>query len=213
MAALRGDGAASRAAIAEADEALRMVDTTPQVTSVDLELGRTFLLLGDPAAALARIRGTRWGGTNDPPLASIGALAAAELGDGAAVAEMASQAADAPNMRFPQAAERQLAATTAVIAGQWEAADPLYRQAIAAFRELELHLTAALLGLEYAAYLAARFADARAAGAAAEAWFAERGQRDIADRYRDAFAGTPAPPIAAAGATRDAMPIDAEQPA
>ena len=79
---------------------------------------------------------------------------------------------------------------------------------------MDFHLDASVLALEYAAYLGERFEEARAAGAEAEAWFADRGAQGVVERYRAAFKGTPAPPATRTGAgAKAAVPVDAEQPA
>ncbi|MGH2484227.1 MAG: hypothetical protein ACRDE9_07200, partial [Candidatus Limnocylindria bacterium] len=214
MLALRGDLAGSRAAMNEVDAYMRTVDTAPQVTSVDIELSRSLLIHGDAAEALRRVRASPWGGTNDVLLASMGAFAAAVLGERASIEEMAAKAKAPLNLGLPRAVAQQLAAASSVAGGQWDEAHLAYHQAIAGFRALELHLDTALLGLEYAAYLGTRFEEARAAGAEAAAWFAERGAESVVERYRAAFKGTPAPPTTHSGVgTRAAVPMDAEQPA
>jgi hypothetical protein len=214
MLALRGDPAASRAAMNEVDTYMRTVDTAPQVTSVDIEVTRSLLILGDAAGALRRVRASPWGGSNDVLLGSMGGFAAAALGDGVSVEEMAAKAKASLSLALPRAVAHQLAAAGSAAGGLWDEAHVAYGQAIAGFRALELHLDTALLSLEYAAYLGTRFEEARAAGAEAEAWFAERGGQGVVERYRAAFKGTPAPPASRTGVgAKAAVPVDAEQPA
>jgi class 3 adenylate cyclase/tetratricopeptide (TPR) repeat protein len=213
MLALQGDPAASRAAMNEVDAHMRTVDTAPQVTSVDIEVTRSLLILGDAAGALRRVRASPWGGSNDILLASMGGFAAAELGERASVEEMAAKVKAALSLGLPRAVAHQLAAAGSAAGGQWDDAHLAYRQAIAGFRALERYLDTALLGLEYAAYLGTRFEEARAAGEEASVWFSERGAGHVADGYRAAFKGTPAPPATRTGVGGKAVPVDAEQPA
>jgi hypothetical protein len=56
-----------------------------------------------------------------------------------------------------------------------------------------------------------RFDDARAAGEAAETWFAQHGATSVVENYRNQFRGTPAPRVAGAGTQKRAVPVDAEQ--
>ena len=86
--------------------------------------------------------------------------------------------------------------------GRWDEAQAAYLSALPRFDDMDLHLEANVLRLEFAAYLGDRFADAAAAGEAGAAWFAERGAAGVVERYRAAFHGTPAP--TAGGSTRAA---------
>jgi len=212
--ALRGDPSSGRSDLDEAVEYLGSVDTAPQRVNLDLEISRALLVLGDPVEALRRIQDSPGGGGNEGFLASVGAFPAAQLGDRAALDELAESIVNEPDLRLPRAFRHQLRAATAATAGRWDEGHAAYREAFSAFHGLDLHLDASILGLEYAAYLGNRFEEARAAGTEAEAWFAERGAEGVVERYRAAFSGTPAPPLARAGVgAKAAVPVDAEQPA
>jgi hypothetical protein len=147
-------------------------------------------------------------------MASTGMLAAAQLGDRAALERISQSFAGDRASALAVAVRLQLRAAMAAAAERWDEAQATYPQARSAFRDLDLNLDSALLALEYASYLGDRFEEARAAAAEAEAWFAERGGQGVVDRYRAAFKGTPAPPASRTGVdTKAAVPVDAEQPA
>ncbi len=211
--ALRGDVSSSRSALEEAIRQLQLIDTLPQRAGLEVELNRALHLLGDPAGALGRIQAYHGGGGQDIFMASIGALSAAQLGDRAALERISESLAEHRASALARGVRLQLRAATAATAERWDEAHATYPQARSAFRDLDANLDASILGLEYAAYLGDRFEEARAAGAEAEAWFAERGAQGVVERYRAAFKGTPAPPATRAGVSSKAIPVDAEQPA
>jgi class 3 adenylate cyclase len=212
--ALRGDLPSSRAGIEEAIEYLQSIDTLPQRAGLEVEITRGLQLVGDPAAALRRIQAYPGGGGQDVFMASIGAIAAAQLGDRAALERITHGFAEHRASPLAVAVRLQFRSATAATAGQWAEAQSTYPQALSALRSLDANLDASILALEYASYLGDQFDEARAAGAEAEAWFAERGAQGVVDRYRGAFKGTPAPPAARTGAgAKAAVPVNAEQPA
>jgi class 3 adenylate cyclase/tetratricopeptide (TPR) repeat protein len=212
--ALRGDLASSRAGVEEATEYLQSIDTAPQRAGLEVEISRALHLLGDPSKALGRIQAFPGSGGQDVFMAMIGAAAAAQLGDRAALERISEGFAERWVSALAVAVRLQFRAATAATAERWDEAHATYPQARSAFQGLEFNLDAAILGLEYSAYLGDRFEEARAAGAEAEAWFAERGAQGVVERYRAAFKGTPAPPATRTGVgTKAALPVDAEQPA
>ena len=85
-------------------------------------------------------------------------------------------------------------AEAASLSGRWDEAAAAYPKAIALLQAMDYHLDAAILGLEFGAFLGARDERARAAGEEAEAWFSQRGASGVVDRYRAAFKAEPAPP-------------------
>lgn len=153
------------------------------------------------------------GGGNDHLICQWSAFAAAAAGDRDAAASLLQRAEGLDPLRISQAIRLQVAASAAVSAGRADDARGAYGNAIQALRNLDFNLEATLLGLEFEAYLGERFEDARAAGEAAAAWFAERGGARVVERYHSRFAGTPIPGPGGPGAPRRTVPVDAEQPA
>ncbi len=141
-------------------------------------------------------------------------LAAAAAGDRLQVAALLERTNTLDQLRVSNVIRAQLRASAAATDGRWEEARAGYAAAIAEYRDLDYDLEAALLRLEFAAYLGDRFDDAREAGDAAAAWFAERDASSVPERYRANFRGTSAPPAGGTPATaRSPVPVDAEQPA
>ena len=121
-----------------------------------------------------------------------------------------------PQTRALAVTRLQVDALSAVADARWDDARAAYRLALRGFDALDMHLWKALSGLQFEAYLGARFDEAREAGGDAEALFAANDAAGFVDRYRAAFTGTPAPPMEGAppgAAPRAAVPVDAEQPA
>jgi class 3 adenylate cyclase len=212
LAAATGDRPEAESQIVTAREQLQHIDTLPQVTSIASEIGLVYLLLGEWSAALDAMAGMEGGG-NDAAICMLAAIAAAAAGDRDQVAAVATRTSTIDEFRVANATRRQVAASLAATSGEWDEARAAYIAAVAEYRELDLNLEAAMVSLELAAYLGDRFDDARAAGEAAEAWFAERNATSVVDHYRAAFGGTPAPPVAGIGTPKRPVPVDAEQPA
>jgi hypothetical protein len=212
LAAAAGDAAAAEAGLAEAREDLPKIDTLPQVSAIGIAIGQVHLLLGAWKAALETLEGLEGGG-NDPIIAQFRAFAAAGAGDRDTLAALQARVASFDQLRAADAIRTQVDASLAATTGRWDEARVAYVAAAAKYSSLDYHLEGALLGLESSAYLGDRFDDARLAGDAAETWFAERGATSVVERYREAFAGTPAPSVTGAGAKPRAVPVDAEQPA
>jgi len=210
--ALRGDPAASRAAIDEAIAETQTIDTAPQLANLEGEIGLALLFLGDPGGLLRRLPLIPAGGGQEVFVAGNAASAAGQLGDASSLEEIAASIAGERASPMAQAVRLQISAGIAAVHERWDEAHAAYRGALAGYRALELNTEAAFVALEYALYLGPRFEEARSAGAEAEAWFAERGAQAVVERYRAAFKGTPAPP-ARAGVGAKAVPVDAEQPA
>ncbi len=212
LAATTGDQASADAELTEARRLLSVIDTLPQVTAISASISLVYLLLGDWTAALETVAGLKGGG-NDPIICQLSGLAAAAAGDRQQIAAILERTDTLDHLRVSNAIRAQLRATAAAGDGRWDVARAGYAATIADYLDLDYNLEAALLGLEFAAYLGDRFEDARAAGDAAAAWFAERGASSVTDRYRATFRGTPAPPTGGPAPTKRAVPVDAEQPA
>jgi tetratricopeptide (TPR) repeat protein len=212
LAAASGDRPEAEAHIAAAQEQLQHIDTLPQVTSVAWAIGLVYLLLGEWSASLDATAGKEGGG-NDAMICTNSALAAAAAGDRAQVAAVMARAATIGEFSVANATRRQVSASVAATGGDWDEARTRYAAAIAGYRALDLNFEAALVSLEFAAFLGDRFDDARVTGEAAEAWFAERGATSAVETYREHFRGAPAPPLPGAGTRKRALPVDAEQPA
>jgi class 3 adenylate cyclase/tetratricopeptide (TPR) repeat protein len=209
LAAATGDEATAHAKVDSAREMLAKIDTLPQVTSVAIGICTTHTLLGEWAAALDAVAGLEGGG-NDSILSQARALASAACGDADGVRAVLLRTDTLDQLRVSNAIRAQLKASAAATTGRWDEARVGYGATIAEYHSLDYNLEAAILGLEFGAYLGDRFEDARAAGEAAAGWFAERGAAGVPERYRATFSGTPAPPAAGAPARR-AVPVDAEQ--
>ena len=97
--------------------------------------------------------------------------------------------------RWFVALSAHLAATRNAMNGHWEQARDGYLHAQRLIEELGFPVFRAVIGLEFEGYLGARFAEAAAAGAEAEALFAERAAAEFVRQYRLHFAGTPAPAV------------------
>jgi hypothetical protein len=213
LAAAAGDKPAADVWLAESREHLRQIDTLPQVVSIAASICTVHVLLGEWSAALAAVEGVEGGGT-DMLIRQYGAFAAAAIGDPNLVAAEVAGLELLDHLSFANAVRGQVQASAAATNGAWDEARAAYIAGVAGYRAMDLNAEAALLGLEFAAYLGDRFDDARAAGEAAAAWFVERGADSVVDRYRANFRGTPAPPAGgAAGTIKQAVPVDAEQPA
>jgi class 3 adenylate cyclase/tetratricopeptide (TPR) repeat protein len=212
LAAAAGDQPAADAGLAEAREQLRRIDTVPQVTAIALAIATVHVLLGEWSAALGELAGLEGGG-NDPLLRQYSALAAAASGDRDLLSAEVTGLESLDRHRVANAVRGHVRASAAAVNGQWDEAHAAYPAAQAEYRALDYNAEAALLGLEFAAYLGDRFDDARAAGEAAAAWFAERGATSVVERYRANFRGTPAPPASGSGTQKRPLPVDAEQPA
>jgi len=210
LAAAGGDEATAEAALVEARDLLRTIDTIPQVTSVASGIAMAHLVLGQWASALRAVAGLEGGG-NDPIICQLSSFSAAASGDREAIAETLLRTDALDKLRISNVIRAQVRASAAAISGRWDEARAEYAATLTEYRELDYNLEAALLGLEFGAYLGDRFDDGRAAGAQAEAWFAERGAQAVVERYRSAFRGTPAPPAPGATSPQRAVPIDAEQ--
>ncbi len=212
LAAASGETAGVDVRLAEARAQLEHIDTLPQVTSVALAISTVLVLLGEWSGALDALAGMEGGG-NDHLICHYLAFAAAGAGDREMVTQVRERTKTLGELRVANAVRGHVRASDAATNGQFDEARAAYAAAGAEHRALDLNLEAALIGLEFAAYLGDRFEDARAAGEAAEAWFAERGASSVVERYRAAFRGTPAPPTTGASQKRAALPVDAEQPA
>ena len=212
LAAASGDAPATEANLDDARELLGKIDTLPQVTTIATGIGLTYLLLADWAAAQNAVAGLEGGG-NDPIICQLIGFATAAQGDRDEVATVLARSDTFDHLRISNAVRAQLKASAAATTGRWDEARVGYAAAVAEYQALDYNLEAAILGLEFAAYLGDRNEDAREAGAEAEAWFAERGAQGVVDRYRAAFSGTSAPPGPATAAATKAVPVDAEQPA
>jgi class 3 adenylate cyclase/tetratricopeptide (TPR) repeat protein len=210
--ALRGDEPPARDALVEAQRWNDMINTTPQRTAVAVAMSQANLYLGDAPGALAVIAGVEGGG-NDVLICQAGGLAAALASDRDALGQFRSRTDSLADLRLPNAVRAQLRASGAAVEGRWDDARADYPTAIAEFRELDDRLSASLLSLEFASYLAGRFDDARTAGEEAQTWLSERGAEGVVERYRAGFKGTPAPAATRTGAGTRAVPVDAEQPA
>jgi class 3 adenylate cyclase/tetratricopeptide (TPR) repeat protein len=210
VASAAGEKAAADVGLAEAREQLRHIDTVPQVTAIALSIATVHVLLGEWSAALGELAGLGGGG-NDPLIRQYSALAAAATGNRDQVSAEVALLESLDQHRVANAVRAHLRSSAAAVHGQWDEARAAYPVALAEYRALDYNTEAALLGLEFAAYLGDRFDDARAAGEAAEAWFAERGATSVVDRYRAAFRGTPAPQLQGTGTQKRAVPVDAEQ--
>jgi class 3 adenylate cyclase/tetratricopeptide (TPR) repeat protein len=210
--AMSGDLEGARQSIADATNLLPTIDTAPQVTGVAMAIGSAQLLLGDPVTSLATVSGVRGGG-NDIYLIGAAARAAAAVGQAGPIEALQAEVRHLSLTAQEEASwVHHVNAAAASVAGRWDEARVEYAAAAAGFQATQEDLETALTQLERDAYLGARFADARAGGQQAEAWFAERGAEGVVERYRAAFKGTPAPPAGAASPKR-AVPVDAEQPA
>jgi hypothetical protein len=212
LAAATGNRTEAESQVVTARERLQHIDTLPQVTSIAGSISLMHILLGEWSAALDAMAGMEGGG-NDAVLCMYGAFAAAAAGDREQVAAVAKRTNTIDEFRVANTTRRQVAASVAATGGRWEEARAAYAAAVAEYRALDLNLEAAVLSLEFASYLGDRFDDARAAGEAAEVWFAERNATSVVDQYRAAFGGSPAPPAGGVGARKQAVPVDAEQPA
>jgi hypothetical protein len=209
LAAAAGDKPAADAWLAQSREHLRQIDTLPQVASIAAAICTVHVLLGEWSAALGAVEGVEGGGT-DMLIRQYSGFAAAATGDPNLVSAEVAGLESLDHLRFANAVRGQIRASAAVTSGAWDEARAAYIAAVAGYRAMDLNAEAALLGLEFAAFLGDRFDEARAAGDAAEAWFAERGAASVVERYRANFAGTAAPPAGAGRQTRS-IPIDAEQ--
>ena len=208
--ALRGEDAAAREGLAEAQRWNDTINTIPQRTGVAVAMSQANLYLGDAPGALAVLDGMEGGG-NDVLICQAGGLAAALTADRDALRQFRSRTDSLADLRLPNVVRVQLRASVAAVEGHWDDAGADYRSAIAELRELDDRLSAALLSLEFASFLGGRFDDARTAGEEAAAWLSERGAEGVVERYRAAFLGTPAPPGTRTGAGTRAIPVDAEQ--
>ena len=168
------------------------VDTAPQVTQLAQDRSRALLLLGDPAGAAVAVAGIEGGG-NDAWLILRGAAAAAALGDAPTADALLSRVEALEPRRIPVAVAERLRALVAALAARWDEAVGPYLSAISTFKTLDYNLEAAILGLEFGAFLGARDERARAAAEEAASWFAERGATGFVERYRAAFRAAPAP--------------------
>jgi tetratricopeptide (TPR) repeat protein len=212
LAAVAGGGSKAEEFLAEVRRLLTTFDTVPQVTGITSYISSVYLVLGEWSKALEVVEGLAGGG-NDAYLCQYSAFAAAAAGDRDRVVSILERTQTFGHLRFANAVRIQVQASEAASRASWDEARARYMAAQAAFRVLECHFVTALLGIEFGAYLGDRFDDARAAGEAAAAWFAERGADSVVDRYRANFRGTPAPPASGAGTKKQAVPVDAEQPA
>ena len=97
--------------------------------------------------------------------------------------------------RWFVALSAHVAATRAAMNGHWEQARDAYLHTQRLVEELGFTVMRAVIGLEFEGYLGARFAEAAAAGAEAEALFTELGGAEFVRQYRIHFAGTPAPAV------------------
>jgi tetratricopeptide (TPR) repeat protein len=107
--------------------------------------------------------------------------------------ELLAEATRRTPTRAMTAAVDQITALSAIGEGRWDDARTAFRSALHGFDELDMGLWRALAGLQFDAYLGARFPEARQAGIDAQAMFAANGAESFVERYRDAFQGAPAP--------------------
>ena len=190
--AARGDEDTARSRLGEADRLGKFIESAPQASARAVQNATAYILLGDPAAALAAIEGLSGGG-QDILFQEWQQAAAAMLGDAPAVAHARARVAAPTRGRLQRAVDHHGAAVEASIEGRWDEARGEYEQAIEGYQAMGYFMDAALTALAFGAYLGDRFADARTARTEAEAWFAERGGTPIVERYQAAFRGTPAP--------------------
>jgi tetratricopeptide (TPR) repeat protein len=210
LAAAGGDKPAADTWLAESREYLELIDTIPQVASIAASICTVHVLLGEWSAALGAVAGVEGGGT-DALIRQWSTLAAAATGDRDLVAAEVAALDTLDRLRFANAVRGHVRASAAATNAKWDEARAAYHSAQVEYRELDFNVEAELLGLEFAAYLGDRFDDARAAGEAAETWFAQHGATSVVENYRNQFRGTPAPRVAGAGTQKRAVPVDAEQ--
>jgi tetratricopeptide (TPR) repeat protein len=208
--AASGDQAAAEARLADARAQMAGIDTLPQLTSVAIGIATARAVLGEWSAALDALTGMEGGG-NDGLICQYRAFAAAGAGDRDQLADVWARTDTLDQLRVSNAIRTHVRASLAACSGQWDEARAAYAAAMTQHQGLDFNFEGALLGLEFGAFLGARFEDARTAGDAAAAWFAERGATSVVDRYHANFRGTPAPPTAGAGTPTRAVPVDAEQ--
>jgi class 3 adenylate cyclase/tetratricopeptide (TPR) repeat protein len=192
LAAGRGDEPGAREHLDEADRLYGSVGTAPQASAHALGKGMALLLLGEPEAAHA-IFAAASGGGQDAMFQAWQTLAAGALGDVTAVRRAGSRPDIRPASKLGGATALHIAALEATFAERWDEARVAYERTIAELRELGLEIDARLVELEYEAYLAPRFSEARQAGHDAAQWFAERDGPAVPERYRAAFRGREAP--------------------
>ncbi|HJT63746.1 MAG TPA: hypothetical protein VJ839_03140, partial [Candidatus Limnocylindria bacterium] len=210
LAAATGETAVAERYLEEARDMLSKIDTVPQVTAVASGISLIHVLLGEWAAALAVVAGLEGGG-NDPFICQYSSWAAAAAGDRDTIGVLLERSDAFDRLRVNNAIRAQVAASAATVDGRWDEGRAGYVAAVAEYRELDYNLEAAILGLEFAAFLGDRFDDARAAGDAAETWFGEHDASSVVERYRANFRGTPAPPTGSGSTHKRAVPVDAEQ--
>jgi class 3 adenylate cyclase/tetratricopeptide (TPR) repeat protein len=217
-AAYRGDEVTARRALAETDRLQSQFDTAPQLqNSANLDAEVLFALQDYlQALPLAIQAWDYFPAYGDPLLTAVNI--AAVLGDGRTLDQLHARRDEPETSAATDAALANLDAARAALGERWDEARLHYLRAIERVDELGWRDRAARIGLEFDAYLGSRFADARAAGERADAFYASVGAESFPARYRAAFQGTPAPPAGgrpagAAATTRDALPVDAEQPA
>jgi class 3 adenylate cyclase/predicted ATPase len=207
-----GDTASADARLAVARAQLATIDTSPQVAGIVWAISQVRSLLGQWPATHDAVAGVE-GREAVPTFFQPSALAAAAAGDRDQLEEILAKTKSVDGRRVAGTVLAQVRAASAALDARWDDARALYAAAAEEYAALDYNLEVAQLGLEFAAYLGERFDDARVAGEAAEAWFAEREATSVVERYRESFAGTPAPPLAGAGTTPRGVPIDAQQPA
>jgi class 3 adenylate cyclase/tetratricopeptide (TPR) repeat protein len=210
LAGATGETAVAERFLDEARDMLAKIDTVPQVTAVASGISLIHVLLGEWAAALTAVAGLEGGG-NGPFICQYSSWAAAAAGDRGTIGVLLERSNAFDRLRVNNAIRAQVAASAATVDGRWDEGRAGYVATIAEYRELDYNLEAAILGLEFAAYLGDRFDDARAAGEAAETWFGERDASSVVERYRANFMGTPASPTGSGGTQKRAVPVDAKQ--
>jgi hypothetical protein len=215
-AAYRGDEVTARRELAEVERLRGHFDTTPQLQNSDSVSAEMLYALQDYGAALP-LAIQAWDyfpAYSDPLLMAVNVAAA--LGEGTTLDRLHARRDEPEASVATDAALAELDAARAAIDGRWDEARAHYLQATEHVDELGWQDRAARIGLEFDAYLGQRFGEARQAGERAAAYYASVGAPDFPARYRAAFKGTPAPPAggrAPTTTTRDALPVDAEQPA
>ena len=210
LAAATGHPDAARRHLEESDREAAALENAPQVAGRALYASMTYLLLGELDAALREIAGAAGGG-QETVLQEWHIAVAAVLGDPAVLASARARPVSAEEAALPQVVAQHVAAVDASLTGRWDEARVAYERTIAGYHAMDYEIDAALAGLAFDAYLGARFPDARKAGEEAEAWLTERGGSAIAERYRSAFRGTPAPPTGQGSATARADAVEVRE--
>jgi len=211
--AFRGERTEAERNLAQLEERVRGVDTF-WASNAAAGLALILIGMGDMVRAGEMAIGAALADNPDYPPLLIAANAIGAL-EPARARELSAAVGARPQTLAVIAAREQIVALMAVAEARWDDARAAYRSALEHYDALGMGFWKALVGLQFDAYLGQRFEDARQGGVDAEALFAANGAAGFVDRFREAFKGTPAPPLPAAGSAprKAAVPVDAEQPA